>query len=93
MPVRETADASEQRRIFIETEIAALSELRNILSHGQNEMPEARNAKIKKLLERREYLFLHFPDGISSSLDVGFLKRVRAETDAFLKLFSQLRCL
>lgn len=89
----EKQDASERKKIFIENEIAALNELKNILSHGQNEQPDIRNARIKKLLECREYLFLHFPDGISSSFDVGFLKRIRAETDAFLKLFNQLRCL
>lgn len=92
-PIEKKSDESERRRIFFENEIAALSELQNILSHGQNEQTDVRNAQIKKLLEQREYLFLHFPDGISSSLDVRFLKRVRAETDAFLKLFNQLRYL
>ena len=43
-------------------------------------------AELSELIAQREYLFLHFPDGhICAAEDRGFLKRVRAETDSFLK--------
>ena len=44
-----------------------------------------RSAEIEKLLLSREYLYLHFPDGLKASLDLSFLKRVRAEIDFFIK--------
>lgn len=37
------------------------------------------------LLESMDYLYLHFPDGYKASLELSFLKRVRAEIDFFLK--------
>ena len=37
------------------------------------------------LLESMDYLYLHFPDGHKASLEISFLKRVRAEIDFFLK--------
>ncbi|MCI7546560.1 MAG: DUF115 domain-containing protein [Treponema porcinum] len=92
VPPEKNAENEKISRFF-RNEITALEELKDILSNGQNEDSRTRNERIKKLLECREYLYLHFPDGISSSLDIGFLKRIRAETDYFLKLFNQLRCL
>ena len=43
--------------------------------------------KLKAIFIPREYLYLHFPDGYKFSLDLSFLKRVRAEMDFFLKEF------
>ena len=72
-------------RNFYEEEKRALSRLKNILSSGGNMSEDERNAEIEKLLAAREYLYLHFPDGLKVSLDLSFLKRVRAEIDFFLK--------
>ena len=44
-----------------------------------------RRVEIEKLLAAREYLYLHFPDGLKASFDLSFLKRVRAEIDFFIK--------
>ncbi|MEE3314782.1 MAG: hypothetical protein VZR56_11580, partial [Treponema sp.] len=41
--------------------------------------------QIRSILEKREYLFLHFPDGYKLCMEENFLKRVRAEIDFFLK--------
>ncbi|MBC6719583.1 6-hydroxymethylpterin diphosphokinase MptE-like protein [Treponema sp. Marseille-Q4130] len=70
---------------FYEEEERALARLKNILSSGQNMSEAERSAEIEKLLASREYLYLHFPDGLTSSLTVSFLKRVRAEIDFFIK--------
>ena len=72
-------------RNFYEKEERALERLKNILSSGQNMSEAERRVEIEKLLASREYLYLHFPDGLKASLDVSFLKRVRAEIDFFIK--------
>lgn len=70
---------------FYVAEEQALCELRDILSHGQHMNEAERNERLTELLTAREYLYLHFPDGYKLSLSPSFLKRVRAETDFFLK--------
>lgn len=71
---------------FILSEKAALEELRDLLS-GKGDFPEAeRSEKIRILLENRQYLYLHFPDGYNFSMELNFLKRVRGEIDGFLKV-------
>jgi hypothetical protein len=73
---------------LIQDEIAALTELRAILT-GECESTEER---VYNLLQEHEYLFLHFPDGWDLSpekaRDRAFLKRVRGEIDSFLKAMS-----
>ena len=72
-------------RNFYEKEECALERLKNILSSGRNMSEDERRVEIEKLLAAREYLYLHFPDGLKASLDLSFLKRVRAEIDFFIK--------
>ena len=72
-------------RDFYKEEERSLKRLKNILSSGQNMSENERSAEIEKLLLSREYLYLHFPDGLKASLDLSFLKRVRAEIDFFIK--------
>nr|WP_180486004.1 6-hydroxymethylpterin diphosphokinase MptE-like protein [Treponema socranskii] len=72
-------------RNFYEKEECALERLKNILSSGRNMSEDERRVKIEKLLAAREYLYLHFPDGLKASFDLSFLKRVRAEIDFFIK--------
>ena len=80
---------SEQKALFVrafyEEEERSLKRLKNILSSGQNMSEKERSAEIEKLLLSREYLYLHFPDGLKTSLDLSFLNRVRAEIDFFIK--------
>lgn len=77
---------------FCEKEKRKLEELRSLLSDGEkstfrNNLPEeiSLSEQIKKIAEEREYLFLHFPDGYAFKMEQSFLKRIRAETDFFIK--------
>lgn len=71
---------------FLENERKALTELRNLLS-GETELKGAElSDKIRQLAEKREYLYLHFPDGYRFTMEISFLKRLRAEIDCFLKV-------
>lgn len=72
-------------RNFYEKEECALERLKNILSSGRKMSETERRVEIEKLLAAREYLYLHFPDGLKASFDLSFLKRVRAEIDFFIK--------
>ncbi|MBO5137689.1 MAG: DUF115 domain-containing protein [Spirochaetaceae bacterium] len=65
---------------FYSKEEEALLKLKKNLIYGG-----ASESELKDLLFKREYLFLHFPDGHTPSLESQFLKRVRAEIDFFLK--------
>ncbi len=66
---------------FFDNEEEALLLLRRFLITG-----ESTHQEVLKLLENREYLYLHFPDGHKKpSADTGFLKRIRSEIDFFLK--------
>lgn len=74
---------------FLQQEKLALEKLRDILSNGEKSKHFKKDMELGKQIEDlvsgREYLYLHFPDGHSFSLDSGFLKRIRAEIDFFLK--------
>ena len=70
---------------FFINERNALMELRNILSGNVVMSENKRYEKITSLLENRQYLYLHFPDGYKFSMELNFLKRVRGEIDGFLK--------
>jgi hypothetical protein len=70
---------------YLRQEETALKDLRGILSGEKKLAPDAQQKQIAALLEEREYLYLHFPDGFAPSTDTQFLMRVRAEIDFFLK--------
>ena len=74
-------------KIFFENEIKNLTLAKDILT-SKIELPETeRNQTLTKILENREYLYLHFPDGYRFLLEISFLKRVRTELDFYLKEF------
>ncbi|MDR1748035.1 MAG: DUF115 domain-containing protein [Spirochaetaceae bacterium] len=82
-PFMDTDDPGLARRIreLFDSEEEALLLLRRFLITGEGTPDE-----VLGLLENREYLYLHFPDGHKKpSADTGFLKRVRSEIDFFLK--------
>ncbi len=86
-PTRESQKNKTELLQFFKDETAALTELRSILT-GETKLPETeRNHRIIELLNDREYLYLHFPDGWKASTDISFLKRVRAEIEVFIKIF------
>ena len=74
---------------FFKAEAAALTELKNILTGKIQLSEEESNNKIMELIEAREYLYLHFPDGYKASTELSFLKRIRAELEIFLKIFNK----
>ena len=41
--------------------------------------------EILKIVNQREYLYLHFPDGYKFTYNQSFLNRIKSETQAFLK--------
>lgn len=77
---------------FIQNEKTNLLTAKDLLVNGEKSEFRDKNIslheQIKNILEHREYLFLHFPDGFYLRMDDDFLKRVRAEIDVFLKCMS-----
>jgi hypothetical protein len=82
---KKTLITTEAVYSFYNSEKKALAELKNILINGQNITEPTRNKRITALLEGRDYLYLHFPDGLFPSVEPQFLKRIRSEIDFFLK--------
>lgn len=79
---------------FCRNEISALGTIRSLLTEG--ERSSCRNKKIpltqqlQELIEPRDYLYIHFPDGHAFSMSEAFLKRVRAEIDFFMKWIPEI---
>ncbi len=78
---------------FYSAERTALETIKDLLKLGENSSKRDLNIsldeQLRKLLQPREYLYLHFPDGYAFSTEISFLKRVRAEIDFFLKQIPQ----
>ena len=72
---------------FFKSEKNTLIELRNILSGEKKLSSEEQEKKIKAFASSREYLYLHFADGIHFRYETSLLKRIRTEIDFFLKFF------
>ena len=74
---------------FIRNEIEILKQLRDMLSGDAALEP----ARLEELLDTADYLWAHFPECAGAGgrrpagTDLGFLKRVRAEMEPFLKLW------
>ncbi len=88
--IPKNAPQKKEAGTFLANEKKCLMELRDLLSNGENSefyTPGTDlTARIQNLLQDREYLYLHFPDGYALSMNPIFLKRVRAEIDFFLKI-------
>ncbi|MCR5218284.1 6-hydroxymethylpterin diphosphokinase MptE-like protein [Treponema sp.] len=74
---------------FLRKEKEELEEACDLLSRGEESLYRKKDlsldVQLKMLLEKKDYLYLHFPDGFEYSGDVQFLKRVKAEILYFLK--------
>lgn len=83
------SETQKKAIVFLQEEKRALLALADILSNGEDAKSREKdipyNEQILRLLESREYLYLHFPDGESPKLEKNFLNRVRAQIDFFLK--------
>ena len=86
---KEKCESSKNGFAFCENEKRELEKLRSLLSDGEKSPFVSKKSsisnQIRELAESREYLFLHFPDGYSFKMEQSFLKRIRAETDFFIK--------
>jgi hypothetical protein len=82
-------DLSHKIARFYRKERHALIALKDLLMNGDSseyrDLTVSLNEQLIELLRDRDYLYIHFPDGYTLSTDVGFLKRIRAEIDFFLK--------
>jgi hypothetical protein len=84
-----TIPDAQSVRVFIEQERKSLLQLKLILCGEENAGIEV----LERLLDHCGYLWAHFPECAGaggrrpSGADLSFLKRVRAETDSFLKLW------
>jgi hypothetical protein len=82
------ADTTKRMADFIKAEIAALKQLRGILT---GEITGGAG-QLGALLDRCDYLWAHFPACAGAGgrrpgeTDLGFLKQVRAEIDPFVKI-------
>lgn len=83
------SEAQKNAFDFLQEERRALLALADILSNGEKAKSRAKDIsydeQILHLLENREYLYLHFPDGESPKQEKNFLNRVRIQADYFLK--------
>ena len=77
----------ENIKTFLSNEKLALEKLRDVLTGKEKLSPLEQKEYIIKEASSREYLFLHFPDGITFKYETSFLKRIRTEIDFFLKFF------
>ena len=80
----------EKTKSYLENEVAALKIARDLLSKGKDSAffnkEVSLESQIENLLSKREYLFLHFPDGNKFKNEKSFLKRIRAELNYFIKI-------
>jgi len=81
-----SSSGCEEARAFLEAELARLVELKDLLTGNTQCSSEDRAERIEELAVCMDYLYLHFPDGHRGfSREAAFLKRVRAETEVFIK--------
>ena len=74
------------RKDIIQKERASLLELKSLLT-GEKQLPaEELEKEITQLVQDREYLYLHFPDGHKFQYTQSFLNRVRVEIEYYLKI-------
>ena len=81
-------------KAYLLEEKNALLRIKELLSKGEKALPTPKpnlSAEIENLLSKREYLYLHFPDGYRFEAgNLSFLKRISNEIDFFLKNFENL---
>ena len=74
---------------ILQEEAASLEKLKSLLT-GQTKLPADQLEKqITELVQDREYLFLHFPDGQKFAYTQSFLNRIRVEIDYYLKILKR----
>ena len=85
----DTSENADKIIRYLEGEEKALNRIKELLMFGKDvaSCSVPLEKELESLISSREYLFLHFPDGFKCNVsDLSFLKRVRAETDFFLRV-------
>ncbi len=71
---------------YLENRKQDLEQLKKLLT---SEIPDSiSNDELIKLMKNNSYLYMHFPDGHEPTLEISFLKRIRAEIDYFYKIIN-----
>lgn len=70
---------------YLNNEKKELLRLKDILTGNSNLTDNEIEIEVKKIVQKREYLYLHFPDGYCFNNTQAFLNRIRAELDYFMK--------
>ncbi|MBB5217905.1 DUF115 domain-containing protein [Treponema rectale] len=74
---------------FLNDELEDLETAASLLSEGEESVFRdsslALEKQIRNLLEKKDYLYLHFPDGFEFNSGIQFLKRLKAEILFFIK--------
>lgn len=74
---------------FLNNELDGLETAASLLSEGEESVFRDKklslDEQIRNLLEKKDYLYLHFPDGFEFNSEIQFLKRLKAEILFFIK--------
>ena len=85
-PVETTTDKIS---VILKQETSSLQELKSLLTGEKQLPPEELQKEITRLIQEREYLYLHFPDGHKFAYSQSFLNRVRVEIEYYLKILER----
>lgn len=76
---------------LLKSHLSDLLKIKSLLTCGTDSPKYNKELSLQEQLEllliRNDFLYLHFPDGHKLSMNTAYLKRIRAETDTFIKLF------
>ena len=86
--VPEPVEGLDKISLTLQQEAKALQELKSILTGDKKIASDKIEQTITELIQDKEYLYLHFPDGHKFQYTQSFLNRVRVEVDYFLKVIS-----
>ncbi|MBO4630240.1 MAG: DUF115 domain-containing protein [Treponema sp.] len=72
--------------VIFKQETSSLQELKSLLTGEKQLPPEELQKEVTRLIQEREYLYLHFPDGHKFQYSQSFLNRIRVEIEYYLKI-------
>lgn len=82
-----SSDLKQKLDSFFYKEKKSLQNLQKLLTQKTQISTQELQEQITNIVENREYLFLHFPDGIKFIYNQSFLNRLKNEVLFFLKIF------
>ena len=87
--VESVETTTDKISVIFKQETSSLQELKSLLTGEKQLPPEELQKEITSLIQEREYLYLHFPDGHKFAYSQSFLNRVRVEIEYYLKIIEQ----